>query len=532
MHGKNAYPTRRVVLNLGLTAGLASYVGVWPSLVRAQQGAPINCAPINPPANATPFSPNTSLPMRVRKSAFDLTPPEIDRLKAAFAALRKLSVDDPLDPRGWLNQAHVHCWYCGGPQGDGTNAGTEIHGSWNFMPWHRAYLYFFERILAKLIGDDTFALPYWDWDTVVKDASGQTSAPHAALPLPYINPNGRTNPLYDELRLATTTERIPASYVGPTMMDPIMLNKNTELFFGSAPLSEPSVSGMVEFGPHGIVHIWVGDPLIRDGNGTFDMGVLATAAQDPIFFAHHGNIDRIWVNWLGQTGGGRANPTSPDWLNTTWTFFDENSRWTSIKASDVVDYEVALRYRYEEPKMPEAAMVAARTAPAGPTVVAQAPAPAGPKPAPLVLASPQQNLRLGPGPLTRSVALPAEHRSRMSMATPSTAGTPVIRIAGIEGPAGGAAIVRVFVNLPAANSATPVTDAHYVGYFTLVPNSLRGAHVHGHAGLNVELPLAAQTRELIGSGQNLSVTLVPVVGDNGAPLNLALKIGSISLATR
>jgi polyphenol oxidase len=103
----------------------------------AQQGSPLNCAPVNPPATAIPFSPDMSLPMRVRKSAFDLSPVEVDRLKAAFAALRKLSHDDPLDPRGWLNQAHVHCWYCGGPRGDGTGAGPEIHGTWNFMPWHR-----------------------------------------------------------------------------------------------------------------------------------------------------------------------------------------------------------------------------------------------------------------------------------------------------------------------------------------------------------------------------------------------------------
>ena len=27
----------------------------------------------------------------------------------------------------------------------------------------RFYLYFHERILGKLIGDDTFALPFWNW---------------------------------------------------------------------------------------------------------------------------------------------------------------------------------------------------------------------------------------------------------------------------------------------------------------------------------------------------------------------------------
>jgi hypothetical protein len=34
-----------------------------------------------------------------------------------------------------------------------------------------------------------------------------------------------------------------------------------------------------------------------------------TAAQDPIFWLHHANIDRLWERWL-QLGGGRANPVN------------------------------------------------------------------------------------------------------------------------------------------------------------------------------------------------------------------------------
>ena len=38
------------------------------------------------------------------------------------------------------------------------------------------------------------------------------------------------------------------------------------------------------------------------------MGDPLTAAQDPIFWLHHANIDRLWNHWL-QQGGGRADPT-------------------------------------------------------------------------------------------------------------------------------------------------------------------------------------------------------------------------------
>jgi polyphenol oxidase len=51
----------------------------------------------------------------------------------------------------------------------------------------RFYLYFHERILGKLVGDDKFALPFWNWD-----APGGMS-----LPAIYAD---KSSPLYDERR--------------------------------------------------------------------------------------------------------------------------------------------------------------------------------------------------------------------------------------------------------------------------------------------------------------------------------------------
>jgi hypothetical protein len=257
---------------------------------------------------------------------------------------------------------------------------------------------------------------------------------------------------------------------------------------------------------------------------------LATAAQDPLFFAHHGNIDRIWNRWLAL-GGGRANPTSPDWLNMSWTFFDENSRWVSIKAVDVVNDEADLRYRYNPPQILAGlvAVAAAEPTPPSPEMAPERSAPAAP---PLTIGSPQENLKLGPDPLTQSVTLPEANQRVLLEAAPRNSRTEVIRISGVKGGPGAAAIVRVFVNLPNAAPDTSVSDPHYVGYFTLVPGSLRGSHGHSETGLNVELPLRSETRALVGREQDLSVTLVPVVGDKDAPANLDLTIGSISLTAR
>ncbi|KAL0320517.1 UNVERIFIED_CONTAM: Polyphenol oxidase, chloroplastic [Sesamum radiatum] len=72
----------------------------------------------------------------------------------------------PEDPRNFMQQANVHCAYCNltYQQTGDPNLKLQIHNCWHFFPWHRWYLYFFERILGKLIDDPTFGLPFWNWD--------------------------------------------------------------------------------------------------------------------------------------------------------------------------------------------------------------------------------------------------------------------------------------------------------------------------------------------------------------------------------
>ncbi|KAL0311409.1 UNVERIFIED_CONTAM: Polyphenol oxidase, chloroplastic [Sesamum angustifolium] len=72
----------------------------------------------------------------------------------------------PEDPRNFMQQANVHCAYCNltYQQTGDPKLKLQIHNCWHFFPWHRWYLYFFERILGKLIDDPTFGLPFWNWD--------------------------------------------------------------------------------------------------------------------------------------------------------------------------------------------------------------------------------------------------------------------------------------------------------------------------------------------------------------------------------
>jgi Common central domain of tyrosinase/Polyphenol oxidase middle domain len=86
-----------------------------------------------------------------------------------------------------------------------------------------------------------------------------------------------------------------------------------------------------------------------------DMGNLGYAARDPLFFAHHCNIDKLWSGWNDLAGGGGLppdaykNPTAAGFLNARWSFYDENQQVVSISAADVLDHNSNLRYTYKVP---------------------------------------------------------------------------------------------------------------------------------------------------------------------------------------
>jgi len=248
-----------------------------------------------------------------RKAIAELAPNEVARLQLAYKKLRDLTASDPDDPRGWMQQAKVHCWQCGG-------SGMDIHGSWTFLPWHRAYLYFHERILCKLLNDNSFRLPYWSWDDKL----------YRNLPAIYrtATAGGDTNPLYDANRSdgAANGSSMPGS-IFPALQNP-MNAANFASFGGGA-----SAGGALEFGPHGAIHMWTGGP----DDPYADMGNLSLAARDPIFYAHHCNLDRLWAEWNRRNPVQHANPADAAFLTRSFQFFDENKQLVNIRVQDVLD---------------------------------------------------------------------------------------------------------------------------------------------------------------------------------------------------
>lgn len=174
------------------------------------------------------------------------------------------------------------------------------HGSWYFLPWHRAYLGSFEAIVAakvkELSGDD-WALPYWNYlDTTNPDA-GRIPDAFLADELPN---GGGENPLRKYPRRPGITQLpppFPRRFSLESMdEDDFLVSDDGSIGFGGGVTNDfiqfDGMTGDLENNPHNTVHGMVGG----------FMGNALTAGLDPIFWLHHCNIDRLWEAWMATPG--------------------------------------------------------------------------------------------------------------------------------------------------------------------------------------------------------------------------------------
>ena len=349
-----------------IRAGLAGGAAALPS-AQAQENARMR---MDAPGRPFVFGHE---PPRTRKSFHDLTDAEVRLLCRAVGHMRNgtsdttrtppitapLSVDSPLQ---WDQWAMTHARHC-----TETGPGVpQVHWSWYFLPWHRAYLFFLERQLANVVTNvlkedgSKFALPYWDWilhaeipNTREREMQGKPS-PLFGYDLNLESMNEADNLGFDNLALWD-------GYRGPTIlkpkMDPAnerspkskeeiqqtlkfmsaayirdMLDLPFELFAGQKvdPDKEPTRNGqgLLEHDPHNNGHDWVGS---RQGKNR-DMGTLRYAALDPIFMMHHANIDRIW-SWYTKP---QPDPDTSPWGMQRYTFTDLDGSPVSILVRDIV----------------------------------------------------------------------------------------------------------------------------------------------------------------------------------------------------
>jgi len=198
------------------------------------------------------------------------------------------------DNRGYNQIAGFHGapdWWCWHHE-ESSRSITRAH---LFLPWHRAYLKWFEDHLRD--HDKSVSQCWWDWTSDLSHNEG--------MPRAYTDEtvDAELNPLYKfhMTVLAPTVQGLPDITLDEdTVRNPDSPNDLPE------PSRVKDLYTIEDFGQfstaieeiHDEIHMWC--------HGS--MGRVSTAAYDPIFYAHHCNIDRIWSIWQNTHGNSTMPP--------------------------------------------------------------------------------------------------------------------------------------------------------------------------------------------------------------------------------
>jgi hypothetical protein len=164
-----------------------------------------------------------------------------------------------------------------------------------FLPWHRMFVLAFENVVRQVTGEPTFTLPYWSY----------TDGGNAALPSQFRRPGDPTwGALYRPNRAGGVNAGAQIQPAGVLNLD--VLGSPTYAPDGA----DQGFCANIDGNLHGLVHVGVGDSVTG-------MGVVPWAANDPIFWVHHCNIDRIWASW---NAAGGVNPTEPGFTAKPFSF--------------------------------------------------------------------------------------------------------------------------------------------------------------------------------------------------------------------
>ena len=417
------------------------------------------------------------------------------------------------DPTSWIYQAAMHGTYADVPPGAVWNQCQ--HASWFFLSWHRMYTYWFERIARKVAvsqgGPTDWALPYWNYSV---GGQANTLPPAFRSPTWRVNGTDAPNPLY-------TTHRAPGINDGAGLLPRQTSFAYAFSFTNFTDLPTPSFgggrapathfshfTGALENQPHNIVHDLVGGP----GDGECEQGWMSDpncAAQDPIFWLHHANIDRLWTNWLTQ-GGGRADPTDRAWLATPFTFYDENGTQVTMTAADILDTVIQLRYRYDDHLPPVTTRLRD-------LIAVNMPPPSSPQDPPRLIATSDDGVTLTGQPTPLTVPLPATAQNTVAaLAAGDRPGRLSLNVEGIQVPKPPGVVYEVHLNLPP--DVDPTTDnTFFVGQISFFGSGHHepGQHPDTHqAGLSHTFDITGLVQLLYAQHhwdpQQATITFIPV----------------------
>lgn len=219
------------------------------------------------------------------------------------------------------------------------------HQALFFLPWHRAYLAWFEGTIRRLTGDEEWALPYWNYSD---PASDRFLPPEFTVRTRTIDGQTVANPLFSDDR---SPDPMPIDDVNliPALSQPNFVLRMAYGFGGVMPDQYP---GIAEQLPHNFIHVDI-------GGARGEMRSPATAGRDPIFWLHHSNIDRIWEMWRALDGSVElpdsrvaTGALKSQWRSAEFWFGDERHPTTYAMAELEDLTNARMDYHYEDIELP------------------------------------------------------------------------------------------------------------------------------------------------------------------------------------
>ena len=382
----------------------------------------------------------------------------------AVSAMKRLPTSDP---RSWNFQWYIHSLptdkntTINSVFGSGSSPNkTLAQASWKtcqphntpyvenyFLPWHRAYVLYFESIVRQISGVPSFTLPYWNYTV--------TGAQHGVIPPQFRN---TSSSLYVANR--KTTPNVNGGAPIDQGLNPTPINLDSLKY-----CNYDTFNQQLDQGLHGAVHGLT-------GTGT-NMGAVPYAAGDPVFWAHHCQIDRIWASWQ------RAGRTTPS-LSYNFTFVNAGGGSVTVNLSQFLDY-TAQPYVYDSYVAVPACLTTRNLAVQREDILAARPK-VGPIP-------------LGPGPVEvtlspRDTSRPLSARLR-AMAGEERVFLVVRDVRTNTAPNG---LFQVFLQLP-ANATAATRPQYHVGYINFFDAS-GGMGQNGQHGATFRFDITDLVRRL------------------------------------
>jgi tyrosinase len=219
---------------------------------------------------------------------------------------------------------HHQAMWTAVPFGGSAQVRNLAHAGPVVLPWHRLMLLLLEASLQRVLNDSTFALPYWDWglDGTMAIPVQPTAPIWTAAYMGYQGDPVPTGPFAFN---AADPNTFRVTIAGDAAGALLQTNRGLRRIFGSPAMglptsfdvaaaldtAEPStvpydwepydwttrwgfrarLEGYYPDGLHNKVHRWIGGDMEP-----------ATSPNDPIFYLHHCNVDRIWEAWMQRLG--------------------------------------------------------------------------------------------------------------------------------------------------------------------------------------------------------------------------------------